>query len=63
MNMSMKVDPPIVKGDDRAMRKNQVYSGFQYNLKCIFNQRHAMYFTVGLTQAIMIALNQNQSTI
>ena len=33
MNMAMKVDPSIVKGDDRAMRKNQVYLGFQYKLK------------------------------
>jgi len=33
MNMAMKVDPSIVEGDDRAMRKNQVYLGFQYYLK------------------------------
>ena len=33
MNMTMKVDPSIVKGDDWAMRKNQVYLGFQYYLK------------------------------
>ena len=33
MNMAMKVGPSIVKGDDRAMRKKQVYLGFQYYLK------------------------------
>ena len=57
MNMAMKVDPAIVKGDDRAMRKNQVYLGFQYYLKWILDQSHAMCFTIGLTKAIMIALD------
>ena len=63
MNMSVKVDPAIIQRDNRTMRKDKLPLFIQFDSNGFFDQSHALVFTKGLTQSIVVALKEEQPTI
>jgi hypothetical protein len=58
MNMAMKVDSSIVKGNDRAMGKDQFHLIGYLDIQGIFDQGYATGLAIRFADPVMVALDQ-----